>query len=68
MHSYNEDYNEKLTRKDTSSAIYSDWVSEMKRITKQKMVMMLHDNHVIKTEISLQKTSDKRSWIAFRHE
>ena len=46
MHNYDEDYNEKFTSKDTSSAIYSNWVSEMKKIAKQNMAMMLYDNHV----------------------
>ena len=52
-HTYDKDYDEKLTSKDTS-AIYSDWVSEMKRIDKQKMAMMLYDNYV--NRMSLQKT------------
>ena len=52
-HTYDEDYDEKLTSEDIS-AIYSDWVSEMKRIDKQKMAMMLYDNYV--NRMSLQKT------------
>ena len=33
-----------LTSEDT--AVYSDWVSEMKRIDKQKVAMMSYDNYV----------------------
>ena len=50
---YDEDYEGALTSEDTS-AIYSDWVSEMKRIDKQKMTVMLYDNYV--ERMGLQKT------------
>ena len=39
-YTYDTDYDEKLTREDMS-AIYSDWVKEIKRINKQKMTMSL---------------------------
>ena len=52
-HIYDEDYDEKLTSEDIS-AIYSDWFSEMKRIDKQKMAVMLYNNYV--NRMSLQKT------------
>ena len=48
-----EDYEGAITCKDTS-AIYSDWLSDMKRIDKQKMAMMLYDNYV--ERMGLQKT------------
>ena len=48
-----EDYEGELTGEGIS-AIYSDWISEMKRIDKQKMAMMLYDNYV--ERIELQKT------------
>ena len=48
-----EEYKGTLTSEDTA-AIYSDWVSEMKRIDKQKVAMMLYDNYV--ERMGLQKT------------
>jgi len=39
------DYEGTLTSEDTI-VIYSDWISEMKRIEKQKVTMMLYDNFV----------------------
>jgi len=39
-----DDYEGALTSEETT-AIYSDWISEMKRIEKQKS-MMLYDNFV----------------------
>ena len=51
--SCDEEYKGTLTSEDTA-AIYSDWVSEMKRIDKQKVAMMLYDNYV--KRMGLQKT------------
>ena len=48
-----EDYMERLTSEDTA-AIYSDWLSEMKRTDKQKVAVMLYDNYV--ERMGLQKT------------
>ena len=49
-----DDYEGALTSEDTT-AIYSDWISEMKRIEKQKVAMMLYDNFV--RRMGLQKTA-----------
>ena len=48
-----ENYKGTLTSDDTS-VIYSDQVSKMKRIDKQKVAMMLYDNYV--ERMRLQKT------------
>ena len=46
-----------LISEDTA-VIYSDWISDMKRVDKQKMTMMLYDNYV--EQLGLQKTEAAR--------
>lgn len=50
---HDEDYEGALTS-ENRSAIYNDWISEMKRIDKQKMAMMLYDDYVDRR--GMQKT------------
>ena len=52
-----EDYEGTPTNEDTA-AIYSDWISDMKRVDKQKMAMMLYDSYV--ERLRLQKTEAAR--------
>ena len=54
-----EDYKGMLTSEDTA-AIYSDWISNMERVDKQKMAMMLYDNYVEQLGLRLQKTEAAR--------
>ena len=54
---YDADHEGALTSEDIS-AIYSDWINEMKRIDKQKMTMLLYDNYVEK--MGIRKTQAAR--------
>ena len=60
---YDADHEGALTSEDIS-AIYSDWINEMKRIDKQKMTMLLYDNYVGNTK----DTSCKGSRIVLQRE